>query len=182
MNPPELIIAAGEAFGSGAHPSTALSLQALQGIAQGRPDITSVLDIGCGSGILSIAAAQMLPKASIIASDIHEDAPDFTMHNASVNEVAKQITAIRADGVKHALIDDNAPYDLLLCNHSPQAIATWLADFHRLTRANSLIIISGILQQFETGMHEAAHHVGLGIITTLAQEDWRAMISHHAHQ
>ena len=180
MAPDELVIAAGSAFGSGAHPSTALSLQLLQGIAQARHDITNIIDIGCGSGILSIAAAKHWPQAHIVASDIKESVPDFVKHNAALNEVQTRITALRADGLRHVTIQRHAPYDLVLCNMLAERIITWLPELAQHTQQDGLIVIAGILGEFEASCRERAMHCGLEIVTVLAQQNWRAMILRHA--
>ncbi len=173
---PEIIIAAGEAYGSGAHPTTALSIQALQGIVQARPDIKNVLDVGCGSGVLSIAAAKMLPHAQIIASDNNPQAPEFTMHNADVNEITKQITALRAEGLRHDIIRTHAPYDLILCNILTDIIIPILPDIKTHLAAEGLAILCGIRKQHEQSLHDALRFARLLHITTIEQTEWLAMI------
>ncbi len=77
-----VVIDPGRAFGTGAHPSTRLSLELLLDEARG-----SMLDIGCGSGVISIAAAR-LGFEPVIAIDLDEAAVEVTRANAGVNGVS----------------------------------------------------------------------------------------------
>jgi ribosomal protein L11 methyltransferase len=176
----ELIIAAGGAFGSGAHPSTALALEALQGIAlaEGNP-IRRILDVGAGSGILSIAAARLIPEARIIASDINPESASFIRHNAELNGVAAAITALRADGIDHPTITSHAPYDLVLCNISAEAILPMLHAFTSLTSGGGLLVLSGIQSHQGDMLAEAVRQAGLSVVTILAKGSWCAMIARH---
>jgi ribosomal protein L11 methyltransferase len=80
-----VVIDPGRAFGTGAHPTTRLCLELLQEL-----EPTSVLDVGCGSGVLAIAAAK-LGFAPVAAFDIDEVALETTAANASVNDVAVEV-------------------------------------------------------------------------------------------
>jgi ribosomal protein L11 methyltransferase len=99
-----VVIDPGRAFGTGAHATTRLTLELLQKLEPG-----SLLDVGCGSGVLSIAAAK-LGFRPIVAIDIDDDAVDITLANARFNEV--ELDAYRAD----ALVDDLPPADLVVAN------------------------------------------------------------------
>lgn len=173
---PDIVIAAGEAYGSGAHPSTALMIQALQGVIKAQPEIKYILDIGCGSGVLSIVTAKMLPEANIIASDTNIHAPEFTMHNAQINHVGSQVTAIRADGVQHDMIRSYAPYDLILCNILADVLISILPDIARCLKSQSIAILGGIRKQYEPLLHDALRFTSLSHITTIEQTEWLAMI------
>ncbi len=82
-----IVIDPGRAFGTGAHPTTRLSLELLQELEPG-----ALLDVGCGSGVLSIAAAK-LGFEPVIAIDIDDVAIEVTRANADVNDVAFSATA-----------------------------------------------------------------------------------------
>ncbi|HEX7581720.1 MAG TPA: 50S ribosomal protein L11 methyltransferase [Gaiellaceae bacterium] len=99
-----VVIDPGRAFGTGAHATTRLSLDLLQEL-----EPTSLLDIGCGSGVLSIAAAK-LGFAPIIAVDNEQDAVEIADLNAHANGVS--LTAYRAD----ALVDDLPRADVVIAN------------------------------------------------------------------
>ena len=94
----------GRAFGTGAHPTTRLSLELLQKLEPG-----SLLDVGCGSGILAIATAK-LGFAPVVAIDVDEIAVAVTLENARLNGV--EIAARTAN----ALTDKLPPVDAVVAN------------------------------------------------------------------
>lgn len=99
-----IVIDPGRAFGTGAHPTTRLTLELLQTLETG-----SLLDIGCGSGVLSIGAAK-LGFAPVTAVDVDEAAVEATLANAAANGV--EVTSFRAD----ALEDELPAADVALAN------------------------------------------------------------------
>jgi len=99
-----VVIDPGRAFGTGAHATTRLTLELLQKLEPG-----SLLDVGCGSGVLSIAAGR-LGFRPIVAVDIDEDAVGIARANAKVNGV--ELDAYRAD----ALADELPTVDVVVAN------------------------------------------------------------------
>ena len=105
-----VVIDPGRAFGTGGHPTTQLCLELLESQERG-----SVLDVGCGSGVLSIAAAK-LGFAPVLAFDFDPQAVDATQRNAAVNGV--EVDVRRAD-----LYEDELPEtSLALANIAAEAV------------------------------------------------------------
>jgi ribosomal protein L11 methyltransferase len=92
-----IVIDPGRAFGTGAHATTHLTLELLQELEPG-----SLLDVGCGSGVLSVAAAK-LGFEPVIGIDIDDAAIEATLANATVNGADAGLTAYRADALAEAL-------------------------------------------------------------------------------
>jgi ribosomal protein L11 methyltransferase len=92
-----IVIDPGRAFGTGAHATTHLTLELLQELKPG-----SLLDVGCGSGVLSVAAAKLGFKP-VIGIDIDDAAIEATLANATVNGADAGLTAYRADALAEAL-------------------------------------------------------------------------------
>jgi ribosomal protein L11 methyltransferase len=98
----DLVVDPGQAFGTGAHPTTRLSLELLLGLAAaGAPELGSLADLGCGSGVLAIAAA-MLGFAPVVAVDNELAALDATRANANVN-------GVRLERVERVNLRDETP-------------------------------------------------------------------------
>ncbi|MFO1243189.1 MAG: 50S ribosomal protein L11 methyltransferase [Rickettsiales bacterium] len=171
----DIILEAGHAFGSGGHPSTQLVLHILEGLSE-HTTLAKVLDIGCGSGVLSIAAVSLL-DANVLATDISPDAVLQTEKNAALNGMADSIRAFRSDGPDAPEITKAAPYDLILCNVLTDTMIPWLKNLNKLLKVNGLICFSGILSwQEETFRHFclAAH---FEIIHAANYDGWSAILA-----
>jgi ribosomal protein L11 methyltransferase len=103
-----IVIDPGRAFGTGAHATTHLTLELLQELGPG-----SLLDVGCGSGVLSVAAVK-LGFAPVIGIDLDDAAIEATLANAAVNGAGAGLTAYRAD----ALADELPATDVAVANVS----------------------------------------------------------------
>lgn len=139
------IEAGADAFGDGQHPSTQLALAALQQLSEEGAQFKNILDMGCGSGLLSIASALIWPEAQVTAVDVEENAVVTTMNNAVENGVSKRITAIRHDGYDHVLITESAPFDAVICNITADPILSLAKGLCEVLALNGIAILSGIL-------------------------------------
>ena len=125
-------------FGLGNHPTTRLSLGMLTDVLE-QHNPSSVLDVGCGSGVLGIVAAQR-GVTTIRATDISAGAVEATVANAQLNGV---IDNIEVDMAELAAI--SGPYDVVVANILAPVLVSMAADHRRLTAADGVLIISGIL-------------------------------------
>jgi ribosomal protein L11 methyltransferase len=170
--PDEIVIELdpGRAFGTGHHPTTRLCLVALETLAdRGLVDGATVLDVGCGSGILAIAAAK-LGAARIDALDTDPIAIDATMANAARNAVGDRLEAHVG-----TLPGGSGPYDLVLAN----LIANMLVDLADALRAelrtDGNLIASGIFVDREEDVRTAFLAAGLELADAWHETDWVAI-------
>ena len=138
----------GLAFGTGTHPTTALCLEWLDAMSvaagDGPPPLAGalVLDYGCGSGILAIAAL-LLGAAEAVAVDIDPQALLATRANAAANGVARNISICTPDELQTVLGERKA--DILLANILAGPLQALLPDFARRIAAGGRMALSGIL-------------------------------------
>ena len=154
----------GQAFGTGHHETTRLCLLALDEFV--RPGM-SVLDVGTGSGVLSIAAVK-LGAASVRAIDIDPIAAEVAAANCLANGVADRV-AISAGQLDtgHA-----GRYDLAIANISTQANIPLAPAFARVVRPGGWLLLSGILEQDAGKVREAMADAGFGIGAARLENDW----------
>lgn len=140
----------GMAFGTGTHASTRLVLEELQALADGGVSTTRILDVGCGSGILAIAAVKRWPGATCVAVDNDPIAVDATMDNAAVNRVADRI-----DASTRTLGELGEEFPLVLANIQAHVLRALLPDLIARTAPGGTLILSGLLTpQAEPLAHE----------------------------
>lgn len=175
MDDASLTLQAGAAaFGDASHPTTLLLLNAIEGISdQFTPE--SIADIGCGSGILSLRAAQLWPDARILASDLERRAVEATQANALANGVLS-ITALHADGFRDPAFLKAAPFDLILMNILAEPILQLLADAERYLAKGGVLMLSGMLEWQQQPIIEAARGLGLELSHRFKQADWVAQL------
>jgi ribosomal protein L11 methyltransferase len=161
-----IAVDAATAFGTGEHPSTRACLAALERLSRRRP-FRKPLDIGTGTGILSIAAAKLLHR-KVIAADIDAGAVAVARHNAARNGVANLVKVRRAAGYCHRTIR-NSRHDLILSNILARPLALLAADLARNLEHGGRAVLSGLLCRQEPIV--LAPHRGCGIVL-----DYRVVI------
>lgn len=167
-----IVLDPGMAFGTGTHPSTQLSLAAIEDYV--RPG-DEMIDLGCGSGILSIAAAR-LGARRIRALDIDPLAVRITRENAERNGVASQIAV--STGSLNDLLGTCAPSaDLLAANIlAPVLVAMARQGLSRAVRPGGVLILAGILAEQAEALVDACRAHGLELLELRASGDWRALV------
>ena len=167
-----LVLDPGTAFGTGTHPTTQLCLLALEDHLAERQGV-NVLDLGCGSGILGIAALK-LGAARVLALDTDALAVKATAHNAELNGVAARLTAL--EGSLERIQQMRQTFDLLLCNILARVIVR-LSDegLGDVVRAGGYAIFSGIIDTQADEVEEALRRTGFEPLARRAQGDWVAI-------
>ena len=163
----ELALDPGMAFGTGTHPTTQLCLIALEELVQ---PAQRVLDLGCGSGILSIAAAK-LGAYPIHALDIEEISVQATKDNAAQNDVAEKIVA--QHGSLENVISSSRRFDLIVVNILARIIIRMCAEgLGQTVRPGGKAIFSGIIDTQADKVEEALRKTGLEPYKRRQQGDW----------
>lgn len=164
-------IEAGPAFGTGHHGTTKGCLIACDRLEREGLKVARVLDLGCGTGALAIAAALVWPNADVLASDIDPEAVAETDINTAKNGVADRIEAIVADGFEHPAFE-GAAFDLIFANilAGPlQVLARALAE--RLA-TDGRAVLSGLLEDQIPAVAEAYAGAGLVVTHTDTIDEW----------
>lgn len=157
----------GMAFGTGTHPTTQLCLEAIEDLMQPQLD---VLDLGCGSGILAIAAAK-LGAHKVIAVDIEERAISTTDENAEFNGVGDKIQAYQ--GSLETLLPSARRFDFMLVNILAKIIVAMCGQgLGQLVRPGGKAIFSGIIDTQADEVEAALREAGLEPYKRRQQGDW----------
>ncbi|MBM7569615.1 50S ribosomal protein L11 methyltransferase [Aquibacillus albus] len=159
----------GMAFGTGTHPTTVLSIQALeQFISKG----DTVIDVGTGSGVLSIASV-LLGAEKVHAFDLDEIAVKSTKMNAKLNNVEKSIQ-IRQNN----LLDNvEMEADVIVANILAEIILRFEKDAYRCLKSGGIFITSGIIQAKKQQVKEGLIEAGFEILEMNQMEDWTSIIA-----
>ena len=170
-----VILDPGLTFGTGAHPSTQMVMEAMEQYL--RPG-DACLDLGSGSGILSVAALR-LGAASAVGVDIDPKAEDIARENAAYNGFsAPEFTActgnVTADKALMARLAGE-PYGLVLVNIVADVIIGLAPVLPRFLSDRSILICSGILDTRLDEVRAALEGAGLTVLETKAKEDWRCV-------
>ncbi len=170
----ELVLDSGSAFGSGEHATTEGCLRAMEELAR-KHQFTKILDMGCGSGILSMAAAKTW-SCPVIASDIDDESTRVTIKNANQNGLKHLIRATCGDGYGSHLVRDNGPYDLILCNILANPLVKMAGALsHHLAAPPgrpSYAILSGLLERDSNRVIAAHRARGLKLQKKITINDW----------
>ena len=169
-----LQINAGLAFGTGHHGTTAGCLILFDRLLQQNIIPTHCLDLGCGAGILSIAAAKVLGR-SVLATDIDQDAVDVTLENAVINEVSPLIDAQRSDGFNDPLFKGRK-FDLIFANILAGPLMDLAPEILNHTSDKGYVILSGILKEQKNTVATHFNGHGLDIIDDEPQNEWVSLL------
>ena len=170
-----LQIDAATAFGSGEHETTKGCLLAMEKLYDDGFAPDRIADIGCGSGILAIAAHQLWGK-DVVATDLDTESIRVCGAHAAANHCADAIITDEAAGYDSALIADKGPFDLVLCNILAGPLVKLAPDLHANLAEGGYAILSGLL--VSQADEVIAAHTGLGL-TLISQDhdgDWAVLV------
>lgn len=158
----------GMAFGTGTHPTTSLTLQALESTLRGGE---TLLDVGTGSGVLSIAAKHLGAK-EVYAYDLDEVAVRSAKENMDLNEVAKDVHVSANDLLKGIEIES----DVIVANILADIILLMIPDAWRLLKQTGTLIVSGIIEEKKEMVLRAMEEQGFVVDQVFQQKDWYAIM------
>lgn len=156
----------GAAFGTGTHATTKMCLELVEEYTKKG---STVLDIGCGSGILSIASV-LLGAENAIGVDIDSTAIKVSKENAEINGITQKTQFIKGD-----LCDKiSGKYDVICANIVADAIIGLSKDVHKFMKPDSVFLCSGIIDIRAIEVEKALEDNGYKIIEHKADDNWNA--------
>ncbi|MER1955001.1 MAG: 50S ribosomal protein L11 methyltransferase [Desemzia incerta] len=159
----------GLAFGTGTHATTRLSLQGLETYIRGGE---TILDVGTGSGVLSIASSA-LGAGEIHAFDLDEVAVRSAKENVKMNAYAQNVSVSANDLLKGIEI----PADIVVANILAEIIVPLISDAWRLLKPNGIFITSGIIEAKKELILSELETQGFTILQVLQMKDWFAIVA-----
>lgn len=169
-----ILIEAGLAFGTGHQGTTKGCLIIFDELLSCGVSPLRVLDLGCGAGVLAIAAAMALGR-TITATDIDQDAVDVTLQNAVVNNVASVVDAYRADGFGAPELTGKR-FDLIFANILAGPLMGLAPSIARAMAAGGHVILSGILDEQAETVTKAFEAEGLILTSYPSREGWTSLL------
>lgn len=169
-----LWVSAGAAFGSGEHATTRGCLMALVRLARHRK-FYRPLDMGCGSGILAIAAAKLW-HVKVVGVDIDPVSIGVAKENATRNQVRKFMQFVTADGYRAAIVRTKAPFDLIMANILARPLAKMAKELAHNLAPGGLAVLSGLLTSQERFVLAAHHAQGLHLIFRIRCDGWSTLV------
>ncbi|MET3699296.1 [LSU ribosomal protein L11P]-lysine N-methyltransferase [Bacillus oleivorans] len=159
----------GMAFGTGTHPTTVMCIQALERTV--KPGDT-VIDVGTGSGVLSVAAA-LLGSKQVLALDLDEVAVQSAILNTKLNKVHEIVTVRKGN----LLEEVSGEADVIVANILAEVIVRFTEDAYNRIKKGGYFITSGIINLKKQLVKDSLIKDGFEIVEILTMEDWVAFIA-----
>lgn len=160
----------GMAFGTGTHPTTRLMMEALEKVVRGGE---SMIDVGTGSGVLSIAAKQ-LGVGAVAAYDVDEVAVRSAKKNIALNPVASDIKL----GVNSLLDGIHTQVDIVVANILAEIIVPLIPQAYENLKPGGLFLTSGIIDDKAELIRQKLTAQGFIIDSEIKMKDWHGIIAH----
>ncbi len=159
----------GMAFGTGTHPTTMLSIQALEQYINKKD---TIIDVGCGSGVLSIASV-LLGASKVYAYDLDDVAVKSTQINMKINKLEDKIIAKQNDLLHNVTVQA----DIIVSNILAEIIVRFVEDAWNNLKQGGLFVTSGIIQTKEQDVQLEMEKHGFSILETFHMGEWVCMIA-----
>lgn len=167
-------IDAGQAFGTSHHGTTQGCLTAVDCLAK-MTSFEHIMDIGTGTGILSIAASRAWPRSKIVATELDPVAVDIAKQNMLLNKVSNKVTVLQADGLKHHSIQ-RKHYGLIIANILAGPLKQLASEISAYLKPEGVSILSGILDSQSRRLEAYYRQFGFTLETRICLEGWTTLI------
>jgi ribosomal protein L11 methyltransferase len=164
----EIIITPKMSFGTGHHATTYMMIEQMEGLDLNNK---TVVDYGTGTAVLAILAEKM-GAVSVDAIDYDEWSIENSIENVEANACSK-INLIKADTIAPGVV-----YDVILANINLNVILENLPAIKKVSKKDSLILLSGFVKADETVMKSAAAEYGITHLKTVQKGDWICILAH----
>lgn len=171
-----LQIEATVAFGTGHHGTTLGCLRAFDALFEAGFRPAKVADIGCGTAVLALAAASVLPDALVIASDIDQVAVDVAEANVAINGLDGRVECLEAAGFDHPRLKAAAPFDLIFANILKGPLIELAPDMVAHAAQGGRIILSGLLVVQAEAVTEAYLAQGCALTAREDIGEWSTLV------
>jgi ribosomal protein L11 methyltransferase len=165
----------GRAFGTGGHATTRLVIELCETLAderarEGQP-VQRFLDLGCGSGILAIAAARLWPEAAGFAADVDPEATDCTLENLERNKV----TSVEVATGTLEMFANAAPFDVVLANIQADVLTLLAGDLYRRIAPGGMALLSGLLTEGAAAVSAVYVSAGFELVHRRESDEWTGL-------
>jgi ribosomal protein L11 methyltransferase len=160
----------GRAFGTGAHPSTRLVIRFVEELRDARPALPTFLDLGCGSGILSIVAARLWPESRGLAVDLDPEATACSGENFQRNAVTT--VERRTGGLEVA----PGEYDLVMANIQADVLQQLATGLAAQVAPGGRLVLSGLLTADAAAVSAAYQATGLRLLQRYDEGEWASLL------
>jgi len=131
--------------------------------------------VGCGTGVLAIAAAKATRRAAL-AGDIDPEAVRVTRANATLNGVKPEVTSITAAGLNHPLIAAGGPYDLIFANILARPLVALATGLARALAPGGDLILSGLTAEQMRWIEATYRSRGLAMACRIRRGNWATLV------
>ena len=170
----DIVVDAGQAFGTGHHASTAGCLEMLSGLARARR-FARPLDMGCGSGILAMAMARLW-RVPVLGVDIDPLAVATARRNGARNRLGPWLRLVAGDGYRAPAVRRRAPFDLVTANILARPLAEMALALARVLAPGGAAVLAGLLESQEAAVLAAHRAQGLRLRRRCRRDGWSTLL------